>query len=201
MNGNSLKQPARAIFDALAIISLLLCVASCAAWPLSHWHGGSVGYTHSDPPGERAADWAYYAVANRGCIVITHFRDEFVDPVVIASQGRDRYSSHWFAELRRAGVAATPGSTPPTLFGLGWERRLNTYPYGTNRNWRLSLPFAFIALMTFALPAARLTAYRRKRLRRQAEREGRCLNCGYDLRATPDRCPECGWLRPAHVPE
>ena len=48
--------------------------------------------------------------------------------------------------------------------------------------WLLCLPPALVLLGSlFVLRRARA-----------ALRENRCLNCGYDLRASPDRCPECG---------
>ena len=41
--------------------------------------------------------------------------------------------------------------------------------------------------------AIAIVAYDRRRMRRESRRDsGQCLECGYDLRATPGRCPECG---------
>ena len=53
---------------------------------------------------------------------------------------------------------------------------------------------ALIMLITLALFAivATLTARRNERQRRQWAVAGYCEICGYDLRETPDICPECG---------
>ncbi|MFI5380161.1 MAG: hypothetical protein ACHRHE_12755 [Tepidisphaerales bacterium] len=51
------------------------------------------------------------------------------------------------------------------------------------------LPHWLIAVITAALPARWFILVRR---RLHAARLGLCLTCGYDLRASRDRCPECG---------
>ena len=55
------------------------------------------------------------------------------------------------------------------------------------------VPHWLLVVAALALPTLRLSlvVFRRRRSGRAAS-QGLCARCGYDLRATPDKCPECG---------
>jgi hypothetical protein len=62
---------------------------------------------------------------------------------------------------------------------------LTTVPEGPTAKW----PWSIIA----GLPTIFLVViWRTWLIRRRLRRGGYCVRCGYDLRATPLRCPECG---------
>lgn len=59
------------------------------------------------------------------------------------------------------------------------------FPGGTY--WTLRVPLFYLWLLGAVLPSAWATVYARR-----SRKLGMCRRCGYDLRATPDGCPECG---------
>jgi hypothetical protein len=80
--------------------------------------------------------------------------------------------------------------TEPTWRGY-WLKVESSAPHdGVDGDWELFVPFWLVEAVLAAtwVPAALRWARRRRRARR-----GLCRMCGYDLRATPGHCPECGW--------
>jgi hypothetical protein len=55
----------------------------------------------------------------------------------------------------------------------------------------ISVPYWCPTMLVATGPVASLIRWRRKRSRRA---RGLCVRCGYDLRFTPDQCPECGTM-------
>ena len=67
---------------------------------------------------------------------------------------------------------------------------------GLHRELCLWIPTWFFLLLTGPLPATWCVVAIRKREKERQRPFGLCCQCGYDLRATPDRCPECGTVPP-----
>jgi len=59
----------------------------------------------------------------------------------------------------------------------------------------LDVNYGLVALVGALAPLLALSMHLRRRNRIVS---GCCVKCGYDLRATPDRCPECGTVAAAN---
>lgn len=55
--------------------------------------------------------------------------------------------------------------------------------------WAVGVPTIGLIAALAVFPAVRIRHELRRHRRARADQ---CVHCGYDLRATPDRCPECG---------
>lgn len=59
---------------------------------------------------------------------------------------------------------------------------------------RLQIPCWFLALLGVPMTVYSALGFRNHFRRHRRRAAGLCLLCGYDLRGSPDRCPECGKL-------
>jgi hypothetical protein len=81
-----------------------------------------------------------------------------------------------------------------THWDISWGIELSPAFYGCRTmGSRLVLPAWGVFCGLSILPAWWLARFiLRTRQRMAGRKAGLCLTCGYDLRATPERCPECG---------
>jgi hypothetical protein len=180
-----------------AVASLLLCVATLALWVRSYWVADSVDWYRvwwGETPNQ--SPWTTYRYAYvtsaRGGLSVKCAVEEFDHyPHELMPGGGLR---HEVSEKPKypAIDPADPWVTMPVLLSLGGFQlcyeRTDDLPRYRQHSFRFTLPMWFLFCATM-LPAPWMAARRKRQRRRE---RGQCSGCGYDLRATPGRCPECG---------
>ena len=172
-----MKRFCRRLFNGLAVLALPACVGSCILLVYSHYASDQIR--------------------------------------IFRKTGKVWYLGD--ASLRRDTIAAEFGYSPPVSLPAGffpqsgfWHGPPVTFYPLTIRPWRhLGVSFDYSGLwhyrvsgagwflsvslwLPIILSAVYLILWRFVRTRCQAIPDDYCAVCGYDLRATPNRCPECG---------
>jgi hypothetical protein len=183
----------RHLLNLVTTLSQLLLVMVCALWVRSYfdsdyagWHAWTYDLTQ---PGNKE-NRVFGAGTGGGVAVVGHVRVLRAGPMAAPV----RASSGWFVNGRLGQEWPLDGYF--SAAGERWHRfrllRMNfppNRPTGGMRGWVVTFPL-WAAAVAAALPAALCTTAVLKRSRRRSS--GLCPQCGYDLRATPERCPECG---------
>jgi hypothetical protein len=107
---------------------------------------------------------------------------------------RARNQPGWTIQTRTRRIPVTFWWIGWTYFSLGGGHRFYTDNSGRMIDvWSAWFPLAIPLLV---LGAVGFIRFRHWQIRRKRGLKGLCERCGYDLRASFDRCPECGTLVP-----
>jgi hypothetical protein len=177
----------------LTALSLLLCVAVAALWVRSYAMADYVMWR--TPDGWRGA-WT-----SRGRLVVgwtlAEWREDEPQWGVLYERGEPVPVEQELRWARQSVGVLTVMEGPPQPVIVRWEKAGIVWWRWHGRQdgggpasvVRLFVPWWLVAAALAVLPAAGLLRHRRRVRRR---RLNLCPRCGYDLRATPERCPECG---------
>jgi hypothetical protein len=162
-------------FTALSALSLLLCLTAVALWATE----GTVVLRRT-PASFVTAGW------ERGLLIFESFH--FPQPRADVS------TVYRFSGRPRSG---RPIRSEPSPRSGSWGGQRGAWTVDSEADYAEPLGTAdslWFPLWPVVLAAAVLPVMQVRRIARarRASRSGLCRACGYDLRATPERCPECG---------
>jgi hypothetical protein len=168
-----MKRFRRWMFNVTGILCLLMFPAVCVAWA---WSSGS-GVAHS----VFFIDWSktsgnrWEAAAGNGHLSLTWINE--TNPAQIPSGFHTttyKGDRKWFS-LPLWGMYWQQGSTGPRSISIFRRIVIELWILAVASGSSATLWILILCRRRFPLP-------------------GKCITCGYDLRATPDRCPECGTI-------
>ena len=202
------------MFNVATVVSLLLCVGTAVLCVRSYWVGDGIRVLPPREDGILASRELFSARGSLGFRTWHAHTEEVRSPSL---NGVIVYSYHaysttpnrvWIRSNDPASLIAPfhsplaqpePGTRPLDVHALGFIFRRTEmsdgFPPGMqpqiithSRDRVVGVPHAAVSLLVGIMPVLWL---RRALFRRRIAR-GLCRRCGYDLRATSDRCPECG---------
>jgi hypothetical protein len=175
-NPNPMKRLLRILLNGATLLSVLLCAASVAMWVRSF----SVSEMWQVSTSRRQC---YFLTSNKGLLEVG------------GSTEFERESGEWRSHIKH--LRFTPYPSRPSWRGLGFNTMVGAYAL----NWQLvgtfiyrsyTMPYWFLCLIGTPLPLAWGVRHRSRRRAVRRLKACLCAACGYDLRATSSRCPECG---------
>jgi hypothetical protein len=198
------RRLARYTLYALTLLSLLLCMATVGLWLWSYWHTPRLELTLRRVIDERPYCSQHWIDCTAGAVEFTSWTTRATGemlytraPVSVsewvtlpqlewklrwnAYQAKDSQHRFWNFELTDSGQQESVMDVHGSNGDLFFE--------AIQRVCVVEVPMWFVAALTATAPL--IAGQRWRRIRHRPSR-GLCVRCGYDLRATPDRCPECG---------
>jgi hypothetical protein len=183
----ALRKILRTFVAATIVLNTLLCLASLVMWVRSSFAADifslQTARRFDDNPLEQIENVSYSLWSDSGTVMVVRRRGTFGTAIHELQSLPRREGERRWVRLR-----TSPGSV--RLAGLGSERirffhqgNVDAIDAWSAPHWVLAIMFALAPLIWFLRRRRRIPA-------------GHCQACGYDLRETPDRCPECGTIPP-----
>jgi hypothetical protein len=190
-----------------AALSLVLCVALLMLWVRSYGSGEMLRYGKVFAPGRPLKVRTITFTSAAGRIELAVAKEHiYLENYSAPSEG----ISYWHEDSPQPSTYQLKMGWQREFLGFGilkdWENRpsittlvyvITGIPYGvpmkplgwTESLYRFWLPHWAFVILAAALPLLRSFRWNQRRRRRA---RGLCVVCGYDLRGSGEKCPECG---------